>query len=780
MISSIWLKKIWHSRVNKKLLKWLFFAVTLLVFISLGLFFLVRGSLPLLNGTLSIAGLSHPVVIERDAMGVALIRAENRIDAARATGFLHAQDRFFQMDLMRRMASGELAELVGESALPIDRERRIHLFRKEASQILKQLTPFELKLIEAYTEGVNAGIHSLSCKPFEYILLASSPKPWIAEDCVLVGLGLFFELQDSMGNAERIRGILKEKLPPAAYQFLIHNGSIWHAPLDQSKRPPASIPSAEHFAYLSSPAPIQLKPIPEARGSNQWAVSREKTKEKHALLACDMHLNLFVPNTWYCLHLEYKTTDGQLVQMGGVSLPGTPLIAIGSNRHIAWGFTDAYIPTTDLVILNGDATTYQTPNGPQPFQTSTEEILIHGKKPDRLLIRSTIWGPIHPERFLGKEAAICWIAHHPESFNFRLIDLETIHSADRALEIAPKIGIPVMNFIVADSSGQIGWTYMGTIPQRKGYLPEVPISFADGNQRWDGYLFSPKIFAPSDHILWTANNQVIDDPTLGIEYLNSIRAYQIRQRLVSSNELTLESMAALQLDDEALFFERWRRLLLDSLDLDQPSHHALKNLIEREDLFCSSESLSYNWIRSFREKVICHLTARFIAPCLDGAPIDPYLVDFEEPFFSIASQKPSYLVDPQFSSWKQELYSLIDQMFIENDIDHPQRWGQNNQAQIKHPLSGALPWFSRFLDMPCDSLSGDYYVPHVSGPSVGASVRFVVEPGFEEKGILSVPCGQSGHPLSPHYRDQHCLWTKGIPSPFLPGKPFHTLTLNPD
>jgi penicillin G amidase len=531
------------------------------------------------------------------------------------------------------------------------------------------------------------------------------------------------------------------------------------------------------------PKAINLNPIPEIRGSNQWAVGKERTKEKAAILACDMHLSLRVPNIWYCLHLEYRTPDGELVQVGGASLPGTPIIAVGSNRHIAWGFTNASIDTADLVTLEGDDQSYLTPDGSKPFQTDRELIFINGKKPEELLIRSTIWGPVHPERFLGKEMAISWIAHNQEALNFRLLDLETISSTQQALERAPEIHIPVLNFMVADRNGQIGWTFIGAIPQRKGYIPEVPISFADGKRRWEGMLPSfkiPKIFAPSDHILWTANNKVIGDPALGIEYHNPIRAYQIRQRLLSTNEQTLEGMIALQLDDEALFYNRWRQLLLDSLNLNQTSHLALKNLIESENLSCSCDSLSYNWIRSFRENVIKHLTSRFIAPCLDSDSFNPYLIDLEEPFFKIVSEKPLYLLDPKFASWEQELSSLVDLMLVDGDILCSKKWGQCNQAKIQHPLSSAIPLFSDILNMPRDFLSGDYFVPHVNGPSVGASVRLVVAPGHEEKGILGVPCGQSGHPLSPHYRDLHNLWTKGTPSPFLPGKTVHTLTLVPE
>ena len=682
-----------------------------------------------MEGRQPLSGLAEPVAVERDHYGIPTIRGVSRTDIARTTGFLHAQERFFQMDLMRRLAAGELSELFGQDTIPFDQERRLHSFRNHAQKIQHALTPIEQSLLKAYTEGVNSGLGSLKCRPFEYFLLREKPCIWKEEDSILVGLGLFFDLQDPLGSSDWVRGILQASLPPSIFAFFTQNGSVWNATLDCTSRPLLSIPSAEEFHYLQGKtahhAPHQDF-LPLSKGSNQWAVAPSLSASGYAILACDMHLNLIAPNIWYRLAIDYHDETGKRIQVDGVSLPGTPLIAVGSNRNIAWGFTNAYVETTDLILLDTDPTDqfYLTSEGPLPFEEETEEIKVKNAPSLFYKINRTKWGPVHPERFLEKRVALRWIAHDLDCFNLRLIDLETTITSSAALEALPAIHLPVLNFMVADREGHIGWSYVGKIPKRNGYLPGLPVSFTSGECYWTGFIQPdeyPKVIDPTEGYLWTANNRVLNDCSLGNNYLNPIRAYQIRKRLFDRKRHTTTDMYAIQLDDEALFFNRWYELLINHLDKTNPKHHQLHTRILAWDHHCSAASPGYFWIRSFRQHVIDRIASRLFAPCFALFPdLNLQLLDLEEPFYLIASEQPSYLADPDLGSWQAEMSHIIETMIDENpDIKEDAPWGHFNIASIRHPLSDALSLLSCFLDMPKNPLAGDYYLSliHISEPT---------------------------------------------------------------
>ena len=769
---------------------WFFTGLSILGLTGVSFYWILTGSCPRVSGKVQLEGLLHSTLVLRDQYGIPTIRGESRLDVARITGFLHAQERFFQMDLMRRRASGELSEIFGELTIEFDKKQRMHGFRTQAGLILSTLTQDEQEILKSYTEGVNAGLKDLRCDPFEYYVLREKPAIWKEEDSLLVGLGLFFDLQDSEGAIDLARGVLKETLPDSVYQFLIHNGSVWDAALDDSVQRILPIPGKESFYYLDS---IQcastfnkekIESAPPARGSNQWAVDSSHTEKGQSLLACDMHLNLVAPNIWYRLGIDYKKEDERQIQIDGISLPGTPFIAAGSNRNIAWGFTNAYIDTTDLIVLEMDPEnpmSYNTSEGFIPLEEVKEEIKVKGCPSIDYTVFRTKWGPVHPEKFLEKQMAIRWIAHDIDCFNFRLLDLETVNSSKEALKVISEIRLPVLNFMVADREGHIGWGYVGAIPARSVYEPGLPVDWK-GWSNWTRnrnpteYL---SLLDPSSGKLWTANNRVLADQTLGCDYLNPIRAHQIQKRLFSLNKITLSEMCALQLDDEAVFFNRWNEIFKNALDLSNPRHQQLFVLISNWDHRCSSSSQGYFWIRSFREKVKEKIIARLLAPCFQLKPdLNCNLLDLEEPLYLIASQRPNYLT---LVSWESDFFEIIEEILDENELALKEKkaWGHFNLASIRHPLSSSISLLSFLLDMPKDALSGDYYVPRVSSSSVGASVRMVVSPGNEEEGVFNMPCGQSGSPLSKHYRDQHSAWVEGRTTPFLPGPPIHKLMFFP-
>lgn len=770
----------------------------LIIAISAGYFFL-RGSLPQLAGNAKVTGLTAPVVIERDSLGIPTIRGKNRLDVSRALGFLHAQDRFFQMDLMRRASAGELSELFGKAAINIDKKRRLHQFRKRSKQIYENLSIEEKENLQAYTEGVNCGIDALSVRPFEYLFLRQQPKHWQPEDTLLVSFGLFFELQEDAGLPDLARGYMKSLLPESVYHFFVDNGSTWEAALDGSHKSILPIPPSEDFSYLKTYDKQQMpqseiSDILRLGGSNNWAITGNRTADGKPIIACDMHLKLAVPNIWYRATFIYPDSNGNEAQIFGATLPGAHCMIIGSNKHIAWGWTNAYLDTTDLVVVKfnpGDTNRYLTPQGDVELEREIEFINVKGEDPIPFEIQKTIWGPISPNKFYDDAMAIQWIAHLTESLNVRLTILENSNTVEEALQNIQKVRIPLLNFVVVDNNGHIGWTIAGIIPKRIGFDGTVPVSYADGSCKWEGYQDvkdHPVIYDPPQNCIWTANNRIVNNnwkiPVNQEGYLNGIRAFQIRDKLQNAENCTSQDMLTLQLNTEGLFFERWQSLLLTVLKehLDMPEIAKLHEVVINWNKHSSPDSASYYWIRRFREITLQHLLARFLHPCFDAwSDFSHTSRDFEEPVWMLVSQKPDYLINPVFGSWENELLAYVEEM-LEKDLSTSNTidtvtWGRKTVLQMQHPFSKVIPALQPFLDMPKQSLPGDYYMPRLAGPQAGASQRMIVSPGNEEKGIYHSPGGQCGHPLSPHYCDCHEAWVNGTPTPFLPGKTVHTLVL---
>ncbi|MGH8109481.1 MAG: penicillin acylase family protein, partial [Arenimonas sp.] len=256
--------------------------------------FLLRGSLAKLDGEISIPNLSAPVEIERDALGTVTIHAENEADMARTLGYIHAQERFFEMDLLRRSAAGELSELFGEKALEKDKSARVHRLRARVEQDMSAFAGDKLAIVNAYTDGVNQGLTDLSVRPWPYLLLQSKPKAWTASDSAMVGYAMFFDLQDESNSRELALWKIKQSVPDALYQLLAADGTEWDAPLMGEPRGNVSLPSADVLDLRKLPTPAAGTSYgdtePAAPGSNNFAVAGALTKDGRAIVADDMHL----------------------------------------------------------------------------------------------------------------------------------------------------------------------------------------------------------------------------------------------------------------------------------------------------------------------------------------------------------------------------------------------------------------------------------------------------------------------------------------------------------
>ncbi len=760
--------------------------------------------------------------VERDALGVPVVRGASRADVARATGFLHAQDRFFQMDLLRRSAAGELAALFGRAALEMDREARLVRPRLVARRAVESLGADEQAILSAYTAGVNAGLAALGAPPFEYLALRVAPLPWREEDSLLCALAMYRDLQGRQAWHDSVLGLLRETLPPELAAFLAPVGTEWDAPVEGGAIPMPPVPGPEVVdlrrakpAATASrpPAPAVLavlgRPVavwPEGGdedhglGSNNWAVAGAHTVHGGALLADDMHLRIAVPNTWYRASLAFPGPDGER-RVTGVTLPGTPLVVAGSNGRVAWGFTNSEGDWADLVLLEpvpGDPDAYRTPEGPRKLDRATETIEVRGETAETLAVESTVWGPVVDKDHTGRRRALAWVALREGGL--RLVTaMETVGSLDEAQALAPEVGIPNQNYVVADSSGRIGWTIIGRIPRRFGHDGSAPLSWADGTKGWDGWLAAaeqPRIADPPGGRIWTANARVVGGEKLakvGVGgYDLGARQGQIRDALLALDEASEDDMLRIQLDDRALFLARWQKLLLDVLAPEALAGDArraeARRLVEGWGERAAVDSTGYRIVRAFRENVRGLVLDPLLAPARsrDGKRLRPGSAPnprWEGPVWAILAARPAHLLDPRFPGWEALLLEAADKVLAELTEDGRalagRTWGERNTTLVQHPLSRAVPGLGSWLDMPKLPLPGDNHMPRFQSPSAGASERFAVSPGKEELGYFHMPGGQSGHPLSPHYADGHSAWANGERTPFLPGPAVHVLTLVP-
>jgi penicillin G amidase len=788
-------------------------AVVLLLLALVTGYGLLRASLPRLDGEVRHGRLSAPVRITRDARGVPTIEAADRADLAFATGFLHAQDRFFQMDLSRRLAAGELAELFGKVAVDQDRQTRIFRFRSVARAVVDASTPEQRRVLEAYARGVNAGLADLQGRPWEYWLLGQAPSPWRPEDTVLVVDAMWWDLQANGLRRERLRHEINARLGgpdcaagwKCALGFLYPAGTRWDAPAapDAVAAASAPVPDAAVLNVRdggSAPAPSGTEVRTPAAGSNNWAVAGRLTATGAALVANDMHLGQRVPPVWYHVRLKVAAHGAQAaLDLNGVTLPGAPLLVAGSNGHVAWGFTNSYGAWLDVRALpcdSGGMHELLTPQGKLTLSAEHETIRVHGGPAVEVEVESGAPGlllRVDPKQHTCWFGS--WLAQLPEATNMNLMEMEHTSSVVEALALAPGMGIPHQNVVVGDAQGHIGWSIFGRIPEDTG--PER----ARAPLGWTTTADHPKILDPPLGLLWTANARVASDPrqlaliggavaTLGSEYDLGARAGQIRDDLLAlPGRATPADMLRIQLDDRAVFLGRWRTLLLALLDArslaGHPRRAQFRALVEQWKPQASVDSVGYRLVRAYHDHTLqavweMLLTALHVPT--DDSSWPP--AQFEGPLWQLVTTQPLHLLAKTYPSWPEFLQAQVDSTIAELDTSCPDlghcSWGARNVARIRHPLSRALPsWVGSFLDMPTLELPGDHDMPRVQDGAFGQSERFAVSPGHESEGYLVIPGGQSGHPLSPYYRAGFLEWARGETLPFLPGPAEHTLTLTP-
>jgi len=794
------------AKLLLRALAWLALLALLAAFV---IWIALRASLPQVDGKAALAGLYVPVRVERDALGVPVIRGRTRVDVARATGYVHAQERFFQMDLTRRAAAGELAELLGPAGLEADRRLRVHRFRARAGAMLASASPSERELVEAYAQGVNAGLEALGARPFEYLLLRAKPVAWRPEDVLLTALAMWLDLQGSGAWHEQQMDRLATALPGPLYLLITDGASPWDAALDGSPAArPAEIPGPEVYdlrrldrgifegASSAEENRLRLTGLAEEPssivGSNNWALAGARTASGRALVANDMHLGLRVPNTWYRLRLVVDDAD---VDVTGVSLPGTPLVVAGSNGRIAWGFTNSYGDYQDQVVVEpaeGDAGRYRTPEGPRAFEVHEERIAVRGGAPETLRVQETVWGPVVGEDARGRPVALAWTAHRTGAVNLGLLHMERARALDAAVTLLAQAGIPAQNAIVGDAEGRIGWVLAGRIPERRGFDPSLPASWSGPGTGWSGWVerdLQPRVVDPGDDAAWSANARVVGGELLALigdgGYAHGARARQIRDRLLSLREAAPADFLRIHLDDEARYLEQWQQLLVGVLEAGSQANAEALRLVRGWSGHAATGDSGYRIVREFERVVTATAFDMLTVEARARWPGFRWRAParFTDVAWRLTQERPEHLLDPRYAGWDAWLAAAADAAVRDaGDGCGAVRsctWGRANTVRMRHPLSAAVPLLATLLDMPATEVPGDWSVPRVQAPRFGASERFAVEPGREADGYFHMPGGQSGHPLSPWYRAGHDAWVRGDPTPFLPGPAEHVLVLSP-
>jgi penicillin amidase len=699
------------------------------------------------------------------------------------------------MDLMRRKSAGRLAEVFGDAAVDIDIKQR-HLQPERAARAVAANLPVDqLNALTAYVAGVNTAIKQMRSLPFEFRVLNYKPEPWRLEDSLLVAFSMFQILSDGQ-ESERMLTVMEQALPASVTAFLTPDVDEYDAVLTggtESWRPKQRIPvqalaDLVNHQQLSANQGLSIDTNDLAAGSNAWVVAGSKTSDGRAILANDMHLPLRVPNIWYRATLNY--TDNHSKHMvSGVSLPGLPLIIAGSNHHLAWGYTNSFVDLIDLVTLNinpHNPDQYKTVDGWQNFEHIKEQIKVKDSAQHTIDVRYTRWGPVSPRTLLDKHVALKWTALDASAVNLGLLHMHQATSLKQAVSVMNNAGGPPQNAMLADKHGRIAWTLMGKLPKRHGFDGSISRSWTNNSIGWDGYINpqqTPRVIDPASGFLATANNRTVGKEypyPLGHDYQVSFRVSRINQRLQAMHNISETDMLNLQLDTRTEFYRYYQKLAVSVLTpqaiAEKPSRQALHDYIISWDGHAKTTSTGFPVLFKFRKALAKTVLSAYLQPCQQLQNDFEFSWSKKEtPLRQLLDAKIPATLPHQdiYTNWDALILAILEKTTETLKNQHniadlaDLSWGRINITNNNHPFSSQLPLLSSLLDMPKNSLAGCPYCVRVVYGLFGASERMAISPGHLQQGILHMPAGQSGHPLSSHYGDQQVFWENGKALPFI-------------
>jgi penicillin G amidase len=783
-------------------------------------YFVAHSALPQLDGRLQLQGLSALVKVTRDAHGVPTIEAGNFDDLFFAQGYVTAQDRLWQMDIMRRFASGELSEILGAKTLKLDREQRIIGMRAAAKKSLEVATPRDRAFFDDFARGVNAYIQARGGRlPIEFRILGYRPRPWTAEDSIVIAYQMVKDMNYHYFDNALEREKILARLGPELTADLYVNRS-WHdrpptVMRDDLDEPEQSANDSDDdddddddgpdnsvtLSIVPSQIPAHIAEGLPVDGSNDWVVSGAHTVTGKPLLSDDMHLGHQMPNLWYEAHLHAGTLD-----VAGVTLPGMPYVIVGHNQRIAWGFTNVGPSVTDVFIenFNGQGA-YQTPNGWIQPDHRAETIHVKGQADVNIDVRITRHGPIITELVPGemRPLALRWTLY--DGLRIPLFEANSAQNWQEFCHAFSMLDAPGQNVVYADVDGNIGYHTTGRVPIRAAGDGSLPVSGADNAHEWISYVpFDklPNIYNPPSGVIATANGRVTPDDypyPLSMEWVAPWRTARIYHVLESGRQFSLADMLALQNDvhsEPDLFAAERFVYAVDHAAKPSARVKQAADLMRSWDGRMQASSPA----PTLAEISIRELRRLLLEPKLGSAPADPQsetaVLSWRTYSWAMRSVWMENILLHRPKRWLPEKYANYDELLaaaVEAAVNSPEapknlaswRWGKYNAIEIQHPVLGEIPIVRRWSGTGLHEQSGSGYTVKAVTPIHGPSERFTADLSDLDQSTLNIVTGQGGNFLSPYYLDQWKAWYEGttFTLPFsakaVDGSKQHQLLLEP-
>jgi penicillin G amidase len=810
-----------------------FFGLFIILIIAAGasIWWFVYRPLPQVDGTVSVSGLHAEVTVNRDGWGIPHIRASSTEDMVEAQGYVMAQDRLWQMDLLRRAARGQLAEILGPVVIPIDKDFRILGFSRAAERDAAALTGEPRLLLDAYARGVNKFIEQhQNHLPLEFSLLKYKPQPWIPADSFAITAYMYQTLTDTWEDeinrakvTERVGADRAKELfsPDAAMDHFVvgdpndkkdgsqraHTGD--EDDDDDDDMTPDDVLKASNRDSL--PAQTGLAPDiasmlwPEVRdflagtnreirhglGSNNWVVSGAHTATGKPLLANDTHLELSVPSIWYEVHLTAPDWN-----VAGFTLPGAPLVVIGHNDYFAWGFTNNGADVQDLYIETFNPAApdeYRVNGGWVKAQVFDEVIHVKSQADEHLKVVATRHGPV-VRRDGDKGYALRWTATEPGGLSNTYNWLGKAKNWAEFRNAMKQVWGPAQNTVYADATGNIGYIMAARVPIRKKGHGEVPVPGDTDDYEWTGYIpFEqlPQALNPDSGLIVTANARVVGPAYkayLTDRWEEPYRTARIFDLLQGRHDLRPEDMLKVQNDAFSYPHMFLAEQLTAAAKTSQPKDFRAQQLIQRlKDWngIASADGSDISFLQSVRRSLLAMLLEPYLGN--DAGAYEWRSMTFLQ---KVLTDRPAKWLPSTYKSYDELLAAAADRAVAklaeQSKSQNPQDWAWKkfNSLDMLHPIgqSGILKSLFSITEKP---QSGTGYSVRAATKRHGPSERFVANPANWDDSILLITTGESGQLGSSHYSDQFSYWSEGKPIvlPFSDGAEKaarkHTLTLKP-
>ena len=796
------------------------------------IWWLVYRPLPQLDGNMALPGLQKEVTVERDHWGVPHIRAKSIEDAAEAQGYVMAQDRLWQMDLMRRVSRGQLSEILGPVTLKVDEEFRTYGFGRVAQLDLDQMDAESRGVLEAYARGVNRFIEEhLNKLPLEFSLLRYRPQPWEPSDSLVIAGYMYQTLTDTWEDEIDRAKVTQRVGADRAQDLFSQDASMDHfvigdpnVPNDGSQRSrvdpkdgqddeddqddmqPDTVLKAGAsglqdggFTDLTSALASsvldflknQQREIRQGLGSNNWVVSGAHTATGKPLLANDTHLELSIPPIWYEIHL---TAPGWNVK--GFTLPGAPLVVIGHNDRIAWGFTNNGADVQDLYVetFNPAAPDHYDVHGTwTKADVFDETIHVKGQADEHLSVVVTRHGPV-VRRDGDKAYALKWTALQPGGLSNTYSFLGKAQNWEEFRNIMKRAWGPGQNAVYADVKGNIGFIMAARVPVRKKGHGEVPVPGNTDDYEWTGYIpFDqlPQALNPDSGLIVTANARVVGPnykPYLTDRWEDPYRTARIWDLLHDKTDLRPVDMLKVETDTYSYPHVFLGEQLVAAAKTAQPKDERARKLIERlKDWngIADADSPEITFLDALRHEALVLI----LEPCLGN---DTELYQWRSTAFlqKILTERPAKWLPPAFKNYDQLLAEAADRSVARlaslSKSPRIEDWErkQYDSLDMFHPI-GREGVLKALLSITNKPQSGTEFSVRAATRTHGPSMRFVANLGNWDDSILLIPAGQSGQFGSGHYADQFSYWYEGKPiiQPFSDSAEMlerkHTLTFKP-